>query len=138
MTPEQFDLFMQSQRELYKLNQKILLTQQKIAAKLEILINDLENDLELKDPDYQKNLADYQNFDWSSIGAKVIVKDSDGVSSVEWGGKIYKRRSPDNKFTPAIWFSRHDGEQYQKLITFKKIDPAEPISRKVLAQLDRN
>ncbi|MDJ0725212.1 MAG: hypothetical protein QNJ38_08890 [Prochloraceae cyanobacterium] len=54
---------------------------------------------------------------------------------MEWCGRIYKRRSPENKLAPAIWFSRRDGDSYQKLISFKQIQPAEPISRKVLGQL---
>ena len=173
MTPEQFESFMTSQRELYKLNRQILAvqTQQlKLQEKIARQLDKLLNDRPIKDPDYQKSLADYPNFDWNSIDAKIIAKDGDGVSAVEWQGRIYKRRAPENKFAPAIWFSRHDGfqkyknkegfkdksclittnniksslpyflsflgEQYHKLITFRTIEAAEPISRKVLAQLN--
>ncbi|MDJ0728249.1 MAG: single-stranded DNA-binding protein [Prochloraceae cyanobacterium] len=80
-------------------------------------------------------LEEYQDFDWNSIGAKILDRDSDGVSAVSWHGKIYKRRSPENKFAPAIWFSRKQGNDYYKLITFKTIEAAEPLSRKVLAQI---
>jgi len=134
MNPEQFEKLMQAHREQYKLFKQILISQTEIAAKLEILTSNQQ----IKDPDYQKPLPEYRDFDWESIGAKAISHDSDGVSAVEWRGRIYKRRSPENKFAPAIWFSRHDGEQYQKLITFKAIEPAEPISRKVLAQISQN
>jgi multisubunit Na+/H+ antiporter MnhB subunit len=57
------------------------------------------------------------------------------VTLVEYRGKTYKRRSPENKFGAAIWFSRSVGKdeegqnQYEKFITFKEMAPAEPLSR---------
>ena len=134
MNPEQFEKLMQAHREQYKLFKQILIAQTEIAAKLEILTSNQQ----IKDPDYQKPLAEYRDFDWGSIGAKAISHDSNGVSAVEWRGRIYKRRAPENKFAPAIWFSRKEGTDYHKLITFKTIEPAEPISRKVLAQISQN
>ena len=88
MNQEQFEQFMKSQRELYRLNQKILSTHQKILETLKIMVGDRQ----FKDPDYQYGLEEYQNFDWSSIGAKILDRDADGVSAVSWHGKIYKRR----------------------------------------------
>ncbi len=131
MNSEQFEQFMKSQRELYRLNLKILSTQELILKVLEIMVTNQQ----IKDPDYQHSLEEYQNFDWSNIGAKILDRDSDGVSAVSWHGKIYKRRSPENKFAPAIWFSRKQGNDYYKLITFKTIEAAEPLSRKVLAKI---
>ncbi len=134
MTPEQFEHLMNSQRELYKLNKQLLITQQRIEQKLERLIKDRP----IQELNYEKSISEFDNFDWSSIEAKIITQDSDGVSAVEWRGRIYKRRSPENKFAPAIWFSRKEGTDYHKLITFKTIEPAEPISRKVLARISQS
>ncbi len=131
MNQEQFEQFMKSQREIYRLNQQILSTQGRILKVLETMITNQQ----IKDPDYQHGLAEYQDFDWNSIGAKILDRDTDGVSAVSWQGKIYKRRSPENKFAPAIWFSRKQGNDYYKLITFKTIEAAEPLSRKVLAKI---
>lgn len=138
MNTEQFELFVMAQREVYKLyreglelNKQLLQKVSSIERKLEILTSDRG----MLDPNYEKSLAEYPDFDWSSIEAEVISRDSFGVSQVEWRNRIYKRRNPENKFAPAIWFSRHDGEQYQKLITFKTINPAEPISCKVVSLL---
>lgn len=61
-------------------------------------------------PNYQRPLSKYPNFDWSSIGAGVLKEDEDGVSSVEWNGQVFTRRSPNNKFDAAIWFSRCVGK----------------------------
>ena len=87
MTPEQFEQFMHSQRELYRLNRELLATniknlkaQLRIEKKLDRLIDSQP----VKAPNYQKPLSEYQNFDWGSIGAKVIARDTDGVSEVEW------------------------------------------------------
>ena len=131
MTPEQFEKLMTAQREQYKLLKQILEVGRSLDKKLEIIVSDRE----VKDSDYHKSLAEYKSFDWSSINARVLASDTDGVSAVEWRDRIYKRRSPENKLAPAIWFSRRDGDSYQKLISFKQIQPAEPISRKVLGQL---
>jgi hypothetical protein len=85
---------------------------------------------------YTKRIEDYPSFDWESIGAVILDSDDDGVCQVEHKGEVYSRRSPTNKFAPAIWFSRSagkdsDGEnQYVRLITFKKFDfEPEPIHR---------
>jgi ssDNA-binding DdrB-like protein len=57
-------------------------------------------------PNYQRTLDEYLTFNWESIGATVLREDRDGVTSVEWNGWIFSRRSPSNKFDAAIWFSR--------------------------------
>lgn len=92
-------------------------------------------------PDYQHDLTEFPDFDWSSIGATVVRRDSDGAAAVSWGGHIYQRRSPQNKFDVAIWFSRYTGKSegsgnaYERLITFKRIAPVEPLPERVLGQL---
>jgi DdrB-like protein len=87
-------------------------------------------------PNYQRALSEYPGFDWSSIGATVIKRDSDGVSVVEWNGKMFTRRSANNKYPEAIWFSRPVGKdadgdlRYERLVTFKRPSEAEPITAK--------
>ncbi len=87
-------------------------------------------------PNYRKNLAEFRNFDWSQIGAEIVKSDADGVSAVEWNGRLFTRRSPSNKFDTAIWFSRCVGKddagnnRYEKLITFKNNGDAEELSGK--------
>ena len=132
MNPEQFEKLMQVYREQYKLNQKILQTQQLILARLDRLVDNIE----INDPEIERSLSEYKNFDWKAIRARVIEIDSDGVALVEWRGKIYKRRSPDNKFSPAIWYSPKEGDSYKKLITFKDFGSIEPLGRKVITQLN--
>lgn len=88
-------------------------------------------------PNYQMKIQDFPNFDWSSIGATVEQTDRDGVAVVAWRGNQYLRRSAQNKFKPAIWFSRAIGKdeqgenQYERLITFKQLAEAEPLPDKV-------
>lgn len=90
-----------------------------------------------KAPNMHKPLGDFPSFDWESIGAQALRSDADGVSIVEHNGRIYKRRAPDNKFEPCIWFSRCTGKaadganEYETLITFEVIkDDVEPIGSK--------
>jgi hypothetical protein len=88
-------------------------------------------------PNYQRSLQSFKNFDWASIDARVDGFDAQGPTVVSWGGQLYTRRSPVNKFDPAIWFSRCVGKgedganQYERLITFKSVGEVEPISPKV-------
>lgn len=94
-------------------------------------------------PNYRKSLAEFTRFDWSSIGAQVVKTDNNGVSAVEWNGRLFIRRSPNNKFDVAIWFSRcvgkddAGGNRYEKLITFKNSADAEEISGKAQKQLNQ-
>jgi DdrB-like protein len=87
-------------------------------------------------PNYQRALSEYPTFDWSSIGATVLSRDDDGATTVEWNGQIYTRRSADNRFQEAVWFSRHLGQdadgnkRYARLITFRALSDAEPIAAK--------
>jgi ssDNA-binding DdrB-like protein len=61
-------------------------------------------------PNYQRPLSEYPTFDWPSIGATVLNRDDDGVTAVEWNSQVFTRRSPNNKFDAAVWFSRHLGQ----------------------------
>src|SRR5262249_3159037 len=61
-------------------------------------------------PNYQRLLSEYTHFDWASIGAAVLKRDADGATSVEWNGQVFMRRSPNNKFDAAVWFSRCVGK----------------------------
>lgn len=89
-------------------------------------------------PDFVRGIGEYATFDWSSINAHVIERDEYGPSVVEFRGKAYKRRSPENKYDPVIYFSRaykdeNDAITYERLITFKEFKPAEPLARKAEA-----
>lgn len=97
---------------------------------------------EIKAPQLCKPLKEFKNFDWQSIGAKILQSDRFGAAVVEWRSREYIRRSPENKFGTAIFFSRSIGidqntgkNSYERLITFKEIANAEPISRKAESKL---
>lgn len=90
-------------------------------------------------PNYKRHISQFATFDWANIGATIIKSDAYGPSQIEWRDQVYTRRSPENKFGEAIWFSRPDGKdadgntRYVRLITFKTFGDAEPISRKAEA-----
>lgn len=93
-------------------------------------------------PNLQKPISQFKSFDWASIGSSVVQRDEHGPAIVEWGGKQFTRRSPQNKYDPAIWFSRSTGERngegtviYERLITFKTMSDVEPIGRKAAEAL---
>lgn len=87
-------------------------------------------------PDYQRRLEEFAGFDWQAIGATVLENDQDGPAAVEWRGRRYTRRAPQNKFDAAIWFSRASGRDedgtvhYERLITFKVQAEPEPLPAK--------
>lgn len=87
-------------------------------------------------PDYQRRLEEFAGFDWQAIGATVLDTDNDGPAAVEWRGRRYTRRAPQNKFDAAIWFSRASGRDedgtvhYERLITFKVQAEPEPLPAK--------
>jgi len=70
------------------------------------------------------------------VGATVLNRDDDGATVVEWNGQVFTRRSPNNKFDAAVWFSRCVGKdadgnnRYARLISFKGVSEAEPIAAK--------
>jgi hypothetical protein len=88
-------------------------------------------------PDIQMPIERFHSFDWAQIGAQVLQEDEFGTAIVSYRGKAYKRRSPDNSYNPAIWFSRAIGKddegrnRYVRLITFKPMsDDVQPMGRK--------
>lgn len=107
----------------------------RIADSLEVIAQ-----ANLQEPNYTKDISEYKGFDWNSIGATVIKEDRDGPTHVEWGSALWLRRSPSNKYGPAIWFSRAAGKdaegnnKYLKLITFKEISNVDPVSEKARAK----
>jgi hypothetical protein len=94
-----------------------------------------------QEPNLIKPLEEYAGFNWETIGATVVREDPDGATHVEWGGFIWTRRSPSNKYDPAIWYSRASGKDedgtvhYLRLITFRTIKDADPIPGKVVGSL---
>lgn len=126
MNQEQYDQFITFQREILMSNKKLLEAVLSIQRNLEILTSDRD----VLDPQYKRSLADYRNFDWSSIEAKIIDRDEIGVSKVEYKNRIYRRTLPENKFVEAIIFSRDEAGERQTLITFRTLDPGEKVSRK--------
>jgi len=98
----------------------IIVNQQRIIALLER--NDRGNRKQ-----YVRPLSDYRDFEWEKIGARVMGRDRYGATMVEVGMDIYVRRSPDNKYESAIWFSRSlgEGNGYEKLIVFRDLEASE-------------
>ncbi|MBD2341237.1 hypothetical protein H6G64_30160 [Calothrix sp. FACHB-156] len=139
MTPEQIHAWLQIQ-------QRQMLALEKMAANLERMAIALDRLSPRTAPNYQYPLESFKTFDWSSIGATVEQKDQHGPAVVSWGGQQFIRRSPANKYDPAVWFSRcvgkaEDGSNsYERLITFKSLSKTEvdPLPEKVrgLARLD--
>ncbi len=99
-------------------------------------LSEIVRDMAPEAPNYKRPIGDYAAFDWAGIGAVVVKADAYGPSQVEWQDQVFTRRSSENKFGEAIWFSRADGKdadgnnKYVRLITFKTLGEAEPISRK--------
>ncbi len=89
-----------------------------------------------KAPNFVRTIGEYPGFDWAGMGAQVVTSDEYGAATVRWGGYLWTRRAPDNKFGEAVWFSRPDGKdgdgktRYVRLVTFKKPGEAEPMGRK--------
>ena len=75
-------------------------------------------------PRLEFHLDDLPNFPWDAIGAVPAQRDKHGISQIWWGGRQFFRRSPDNRYTEAIFFSRSLGKeengkpQYEWLIRF--------------------
>jgi hypothetical protein len=92
-------------------------------------------------PNYRRPLSDYQDFDWASIGAIVLKEDRDGATEVEWNGQVFTRRSPQNSYDAAIWYSRSVGKdsdgknKYLRLITFKAPSESGPIAVKAKKEI---
>ncbi|PSB00403.1 single-stranded DNA-binding protein [Merismopedia glauca] len=125
MTPQQIDLLLEIQHRQMVALEKIAITLEKLTPN--------------NAPNYQYPLESFKTFNWQSISATVEQTDNYGATVVTWSGQQYIRRSPANKFEPAIWFSRctkkkEDGtNEYERLITFKSLSQTEvePLPQKV-------
>lgn len=88
-------------------------------------------------PNHVRPIEAYAGFDFAEIGAEIVHSDKDGPTHLAWGGLIFTRRSPTNKFEPVIWYSAPAGKDengevmYVRLITFKQIKDAEELPPKV-------
>lgn len=85
---------------------------------------------------YIRPIEEYPTFDWSKLGAEVKKSDQFGAAVIEIGLDIFYRRSPDNRYPGAIWFSRSLGDgKYEKLIVFREIDDPMPLGHKTQRSL---
>lgn len=88
-------------------------------------------------PNIVRPLEEYSTFDWAAHNFDVVQRDNDGPTHVSFGGNLYTRRSPSNKFEPAIWYSAPAGKdaegnvEYIRLITFRTFGEADPLPAKV-------
>lgn len=127
MTPDQTDLWLEIQHRQMQALERLASAVERLAPST------------IAAPNYQHPLEEFTTFDWSSIGATVERVDRHGAAVVNWRGFQFVRRSPSNKFDPAIWFSRCTGKddngsnQYERLVTFKPVSriEVEPVPDKV-------
>lgn len=141
MTPQEFQTYINHQRLEIEATNRIADAIEKLTAMMEkmLKVSDtlermallIDRMLPAKAPDVVFDLASWANFDWSSIGAVVAAEDVSGPTVVNWRGQPFFRRSPNNKFTAAIWFSRCTGKDergentYERLCTFKSLKQTE-------------
>lgn len=128
MTPEQINL-------LFQIQTRQMLALERLADAVERLAPTTT-----VAPNYLRSLESFAEFDWDALGATVERSDQYGAAIVSWRGFQFVRRSPQNKFGDAVWFSRCTGKdengenKYERLITFKPVSrvEVEPLSNKVL------
>jgi hypothetical protein len=125
--------------ELYMTNvqfDQLITVLSQLAINTDRIATCLEQQIRKEAPNYQRDIKDFRAFDWNSIGAIIEQSDQFGAAVVEWGGKLYRRRSPQNKFGAAVWFSRCTGKNedganvYERLITFKGSEAPDPLPGK--------
>lgn len=137
MPPDTFPFLLQALNAFLDYQRRQTLAQEKIALGL----GRLTLSAAMPSPNYTRSLSEFQRFDWASIGATVIQHDNHGAAIVRWGDRDYVRRSPNNKFGEAIWFSRSSGRDelgnttYERLITFKPMSKAEPVPTRISQHL---
>lgn len=96
---------------------------------------------EPEEPNLVRPIEDYRGFDWASIGASIVRQDADGPTHLEHNGFLWLRRSPQNKFDGAIWYSRPAGKdadgniRYLRLISFREIKDVDPLPAKLAKNL---
>jgi hypothetical protein len=118
-------------------NEQELLTQlTRIADALERLAS---NDKAVS-PNIVRPIEEFRSFDWAGHQIEVVKSDNDGPTHVSYNGTVFTRRSPVNKFEPAIWYSASAGKDedgnvlYIKLITFRTIGDADPLPPKAIGK----
>lgn len=88
-------------------------------------------------PNIVRPIEEFRSFDWGAHNFEVVTQDNDGPTHVTYNGTLYTRRSPSNKFEPAIWYSAPAGKdadgnvEYIRLITFRTFGEADPLPAKV-------
>jgi hypothetical protein len=119
------------------MNEQIIPLLERIAVALERLANDGKPAA----PNLTRPMEEYGAFDWASIGAEIVRRDDDGPTHIQHNGVLYTRRSPTNKYDPAIWYSAPAGKdaegntEYVRLITFKHFGDADPLPSKVTGEI---
>lgn len=142
MTPQEFQTYLNHQRLEIEATNRIADAIDQIARSMEMsstkaplriadaidqITRLVERMLPAKAPDVVFDISQFATFDWASIGAVVVQKDNCGPTVVNWRGQPFFRRSPNNKFAAAIWFSRCTGKDergentYERLCTFKSL-----------------
>ena len=118
--------------------QELLKVQQRQVEALERIAIALEGmKPEKPAPNYKKDLKNFPDFNWEQIGAQVEKKDQYGAATVLWNAQRYVRRSPENAYGTAIFFTSCVGKdetgknKYERLITFEDVKEIKvrPISR---------
>lgn len=119
------------------MDERIIPLLERIAVSLERLANDGKPAA----PNLTRPMEEYAGFDWSAIGAEIVKRDDDGPTHIQHNGVLYTRRSPVNKFDPAIWYSAPAGKDdegntaYVRLITFKSLGDADPLPSKLTGEI---
>lgn len=112
-----------------------------LLERLTLAVERLASAGQADEPNMVRPLSEYPTFDWASIGAQVVQRDADGPTHVRWGEYVWQRRSPQNKYGPAIWYNRTDGKnedgspRYLRLITFKPLSEVDELPSKVESAL---
>jgi hypothetical protein len=112
MTPEQTETWL-------KIQYRQMIALEKISEALDRIAPNTA-------PNHIRSIKDFRTFNWASIKAEVIAEDDAGATVVKWNERQFLRRSPQNKFQEAIWFSQCTGKEgenniYERLITFKQL-----------------
>jgi|GEM_PF-1770597 hypothetical protein len=108
-----------------------------LLERIAVALERLSNDGKPAALNLVRPMDEFWNFDWSAIGAEIVKDDADGPTHVQHNGALYTRRSPTNKFDPAIWYSAPAGKdgdgnvEYVRLITFRDFKDADPLPGKV-------
>ena len=111
-----------------------------IATNLDRIANALEQKQNEKGPRLRRPLSTYPNFDWASINAQVVAKDTHGATIVKSRERIWKRYT-HTSYGADLWFSCGTGKDAQGKNTFIRLvtfvaprddsDTIEPLPQKV-------